>query len=251
MDELETHPPSETTEVVGETKGLNPLQRIIGVFCYPGQTFEQLDRKPDWLIPFLILTAAVFFFTLQILPVSLPEQMAKQEQAMAERGMNYEQIEQAMAVGEKIGGIVGPIGAAVGAGIWALIFSLILRFVGSVLLEGKTTYRKVFSMYLYASLIGVLDMGIRLPLILLRENASIGLNLALFLPDEQSETLVYMAAQSLGVFTIWHFVALAIGFSVIYRFSLQKAGFAMAVLCLLSVALSTGMLVLGSMAGSG
>ena len=169
---------------------------------------------------------------------------------MAERGMNYQQIDKAMAMGEKLGKFFGLIGAVVGPGIWALIASLFLWFVGSVLLGGKRTYRKIFSVYLYASLIGVLDMLIRLPLVLVKESAEIQFNLTLFLPDEQSGTLTYMAAQSLGVFTIWHFVVLAIGFSVIYRFSIQKAGFAMGALWLLTVIFSTGMRMLGLIAGS-
>ncbi len=251
MDEHESQSASEAAEVLMETESLNPLQRIIGVFCYPGQTFEQVDRRPDWWMPLLIVTAATLLFTYLTLPISLPEQMAKQEQKMAERGMNYQQIEKAMAMGEKLGKFFGLIGAVVGPGIWALIASLFLWFVGSVLLGGKTTYRKIFSVYLYASLIGVLDMLIRLPLVLVKESAEIQFNLTLFLPDEQSGTLAYMAAQSLGVFTIWHFVVLAIGFSVIYRFSIQKAGLAMSALWLLSVIFSTGMLMLGSIAGSG
>ena len=169
MDELDIPSPSDATVTVDETKPLNPLQRIIGVFCYPGATFKEVDRRPDWWMPLLIVTAATLLFTYLTLPISLPEQMAKQEQKMAERGMNYQQIEKAMAMGEKLGKFFGLIGAVVGPGIWALIASLFLWFVGSVLLGGKTTYRKIFSVYLYASLIGVLDMLIRLPLVLVKK----------------------------------------------------------------------------------
>jgi len=184
----------------------------------------------------LIITSFTFvYFTL---PISLPEVMAKQQEKMEEGGAPSAQIDQAMEWMEKFSKIGGLVGAVVGPGIGILIASLWLWFVGNVVLSGQAPYMKVVSMYTYASLISVLDMIVKLPLILMKGSSQIQLNGSVFLSDDQSQTLLYHVLQSLDVFAIWRYVVLAIGFAVIYRFSLKKAGWTMAVLFLLSMGIA-------------
>jgi len=45
----------DAAENMTETKDLNVVQRVIGVFVSPGETFAQVDRKPDWLVPLILL----------------------------------------------------------------------------------------------------------------------------------------------------------------------------------------------------
>ena len=67
----------DLAENTTETKDLNVVQRIFGVFFSPGETFAQVDRKPDWLVPLILLTISTFTFVYFTLPINLPEQMAK------------------------------------------------------------------------------------------------------------------------------------------------------------------------------
>ncbi len=242
MEEQSVNP--NLTESVPETKNLNVMQRIIGVFVSPGSTFAHLDRKPDWLIPLILIIIATVIFTYFIMPIALPEQMELQRQKMLDMGMSQEQIETNMAVGERIGKIMGLVGAVVSPGIMMLLFSLFLWFIGNVLLGGKTTFIKMFSVVTYTSLIGVLDMMIKLPLILYKDTMDIHISLAAVLSDDQAHTLMYRVCQALDIFNIWKFVVLAIGFGVIYKFSMKNAGMTMFVLFFIYTLLSVGMLQL-------
>jgi len=225
-------------ETTTETKDLNAIQRIIGVFFSPGETFAQVDRKPNWLVPLLLLTVSTFAFIYFTLPISLPEQMAKQQEKMEEGGMPSAQIDKSMEMMEKFGKIGGLVGAVIGPGIGILIASLWLWFVGNVVLSGQAPYMKVVSMYTYASMISLLDMITKLPLMLMKGSSEIQLNGTVFLSEDQAQTLIYHVLQSLDVFAIWRYAVLAIGFAAIYKFSLKKAGWTMAVLFLLSMGIA-------------
>jgi len=215
--------------------GLNPIQRVIGVFFSPKKTFEDIDRKPDWVVPFALILIIMLAFTLVTMPITMPEQMEKQRDRMEERGMSQEQIETGINAGEKIGKIIGPIGAVVGTTIWLLIFTLILWFVGNIVLGGQTTFMKMFSVNNYSSLVGMLGLLLTLPIVLTKKTANVHFSLASFLPDDQSKTILYQVLKAFGLFSIWQFVVLAIGFAVIYKFSMKKSAMTMVVLFLITV----------------
>ena len=230
----------DVAEAATEAKGMNVVQRILGVFVSPGETFAQLDRKPDWLVPLTLVAITAVVSVYFILPITLPEQMEMQRQKMIEQGVPSAQIEKAMEIGEHFGKIGGLVSAFIGTGIWMLLAALWLWFVGNVMLSGQSTYVKVFAVYTYTSLIGVLEALIKTPLVVMKGSAEIQLNCSVFLPAEQTQTLLYHVLQGLDVFVIWRFVVLAIGFATIYKFSLKKAGWTMVVLFLLRMAIAVG-----------
>lgn len=223
----------DVAETTTEAKGMNVLQRILGVFVSPGETFANIDRKPDCLAPMILVVLASLVSTYFILPIVLPESMALQEEKMLEQGMSREQVDKAMEIGAPIGKAMGLASAVIGTVVWMLVAALALWFVGNVILSGQTSYLKVFSVYTYTSVIGVLEAIIKTPLIVMKGSADIQLNCSVFLPAEQSQTLLYYVLQGLDVFVIWRFAVLAIGFVAIYKFSLQKAGWTMVVLFLI------------------
>ena len=242
MDQPHSNP--DAANDVAEPQNLTLVQRITGVFFSPGSTFAQIDRKPDWLIPMLILVVTAVVFTYFTLPITLPEQLAKQEQIMEEQGASGEQINQARAMGERIGKIFGLIAAVVFPGVFTLLFALIFWFVGNVVLGGQTTYLKMLSVLAYTSLIGVLDMLIKLPLILVKKTADIGLNLAVLLPESLTDTLLADIMKVMDIFVLWRFAVLAIAFTVLYKFTLEKAAWTMVVLFVIVGAIQVGFMQL-------
>ncbi|MCI0493504.1 YIP1 family protein [candidate division KSB1 bacterium] len=220
---------------------LNAMQRIIGVFFSPRPTFEDIDRKPAWVIPLVIIMAIVIGFTIVTMPITMPDQMEKQREKMLERGMDDDQIDQILTTQEKVGKYIGPVMAAITTAIVLVIFALVVWFIGNIVLGGKTTFKTMFSVYLYSSLIGMLGMLLSLPLIIQKQTANVHFSLALLLPEEQSKTILYNVLKACGVFSIWQYVVLAIGFAVIYKFSMKKAGTTMVVLFLFYVIFSVAM----------
>jgi len=220
---------------------LNPLQRILGVFFSPQKTFEDIDRKPDWVVPFILILIIVVGFTIVTMPITMPERMDQQREKMIEKGLSDEQIDSAMATGEKIGKIFAPIGATIGTGAVLVLFTLILWFVGNIVLGGQTTFPKIFSVYNYSSLVGMLGLLLRIPLILSKHTANVHFSLALLLPEDQSKTVLYNLLKAFDIFSIWQYVVLAIGFAVIYKFSIKKSGITMLILFIIYVIFAVSM----------
>lgn len=226
-------PEIEPEQNASETKDLNLVQRLSGVFFSPGKTFEHLERKPDWLIPFVLITVVSFVFVLLIMPVSIPEQMALQREKMEERGASNEQIEQMQAISEKWGRMIGSFMGFVGPGLGLIVVTLFYWFIGNVILGGQTSFLKLFSVCTYISMISILDMAIKLPLILTKKTVDIGLNLSVLLPEGLTDTLLADILQVMDIFAVWRFIVMAIGLSAVYKFSLTKSGWTMGILFLI------------------
>jgi len=212
------------------TRELNFFQRFMGIFLSPRETYESIDRKPDWVMPLLVLVLITVAFTFITMPISMPEQMAKQREKLEEKGQSAEEIDAAMAMGEKFGKIIGPIGAAIGTGLILVLMSAIFLFIGNFILGGQTTFLKMFSVYLYTSLIGILAMLVKLPLILSKNTTDVSFSLAMLLPADAAKSFLYYILKSIELFSIWHFALLAIAFSVLYKFSMKKSAWVMVVL---------------------
>lgn len=214
---------------------MNVFQKMIGVFTSPRETFTAIDQKPDWIAPMIVIIIITLIFTMITMPIQMPEQMQKQREKLEERGMSDEEIDQALATGEKIGKIFGPVGALIAVPVMLLLFSLLFWFVGNIILGGQTSFKKMFSVYTYTSLIGTVGLLIKLPIIVSKQSADVHFSLATFLSPDKSESLLYTILKNFEVFNIWHYVVLAIGFSVVYKFSMKKAGWTMAVMFILSI----------------
>ena len=223
----------QNSNIETNTNELSLIQKVTGIFLTPQDTFKAIDQKPDWFAPLMIILIITLAFTLITMPITMPEQMEKQREKMEEKGMSDEQIEQGIAVGEKIGKIMGPIGAVIGTVIMLLILTLVVWFVGNIVLGGQTSFKKMFSVYTYTSLIGMLGMILKTPLILSKKTADIHFSLASFMSEDQSKTYLYNFLKTLDIFAIWHYVVLAIGMAVIYKFTVKKTGVAVGIVVVL------------------
>jgi hypothetical protein len=78
-------------------------------------------------------------------------------------------------------------------------------------------------------------------IIFVKKTADIHFSLALLLPQEQSETFLYKFLKAFDVFSIWQYAVLAIGFAIIYKFTIKKAGWTMAAMFLIIALISAGL----------
>jgi len=202
---------------------LNAVQRVFGVFFSPRKTFEDIDRKPDWVVPMVIVVVIAVLFTVIIMPIALPQQMEKQQAKMEERGMSQEEIDRAVEMGEKIGKIVGPIGAAIGSVVFLFAVAGIFMFVGNTILGGKTTFKKLLSVVCYSSLIGSLNSIILLPIILSKKTMEVHFSLAAFMSADASETFLYQLLKKIDLFACWQIVVAGIGVAAVYKFTTKKS----------------------------
>lgn len=207
-------------------KDLSVIQKMVGVFFSPKNTFEAIDRKPDWIVPLLLILILTALTTQLLTPKLLPKQLEIMEEKWQEQGLSDDQIEQALAMTQKFSKF-SFFSGIIFTGLFIILFTLFLWFFGNIILGGQTSFKKIFSIYLYSYLILLLGGLITLPLMIVKETQNIHFSLASLFYQESSGDLLYKILRSLDLFSIWHFAILTIAFSVIYRFTLKKTAWAM------------------------
>ncbi len=206
------------------TTEMSAMQKIIGIFSAPRQTFEAIDQKPTWLLPFLI--GIVIFMIFQTLTVDI--QMAERFETMEAQGrLTPEQLDaartQMMGPAKYIGYIAGPI-------VWLimiLIMAAIFYVAANLMIGGDSSYKKVFAIVCWSGLIGSLSLIIMTLLILSKgtmQGVALDLTILLDTPPLGGEkSALYRIFSNINVFTIWQIVLWIIGLSVSYKAITKKA----------------------------
>jgi len=199
---------------------ISPFGRIIGVFFSPKATFEDIVRKPSWMLPIALLTVfslAVCFSINQRVNWRefISQQIEKSPQAAQ---MSAEQKQQRIEGGAKFSPIftyaVGFLGPIIGA----LVVGLVMWGAYSLLGGASTNFGTSFAITAHASLTGLVSSVLFILILYLKPYGTIDLenpvaaNLAAVLPDDAAKWLVALGT-SIDLFTIWTLILLAIGFS--------------------------------------
>jgi hypothetical protein len=223
------HPHAEApTE---EPARLGPLSRLTGTLLSPGETFEDVNRKPTWIAPMIIAIITVLASTLffswrvkpdwdQIMRNQIKKRLERSGQTLSEEQMQ-QQVEFAKKIAQfspVIGAVFTPIIYVVLAGIFAL---------GLMFIQAKTTYKKILSVVSWSlAATGVVATIVTMASLMVRDEEglrsldptqSAGIvpsNVAAFLPSETSAVIKSLAG-SIDVFTIWVLILLSIGFAAI------------------------------------
>src|SRR6202047_2310199 len=199
---------------------ISPFGRIIGVFFSPTATFEDIVRKPSWVLPVILLTLfsiGVSFAINQRINWRefISQQMEKSPQSA---NMSAEQKEQRIEGGAKFSpvftyciGLLGPI-------IGILVVALVMWGAYSLLGRANANFGTSFSITAHAFMTGLLSSILFILVLYLKPYGTVDLenpvatNLAAGLPDDSSKWLVALL-KSIDVFTIWTLILLAIGFA--------------------------------------
>jgi hypothetical protein len=206
-----------------EKKEMGVFEKITGIFISPRETFEALDRKPSWLVPFIIIAVMTLGMTILTRDIGMQDMMAK----FQAREMPQEQIDkiaaQSQGIGKYIQMVLIPVATLV---IWA-IFAGILLFCGNTLLGGSAKFKKVFSMISWSSLVGALAIIVNTAIILSKGTTQgVTTSLAVLLPVpglSDKPSLFYRLLSKFDLFTVWSLILWAIGLSVIYKFTMKKS----------------------------
>lgn len=199
---------------------ISPFGRIVGVFFSPKATFEDIVRKPDWILPVAMLTmlsVAVSFVINQRVNWRefISQQMEKNPSAAQ---MSAEQKEQRVEAGAKFTppftyaiGFLGPICVT-------LVVALVMWGAFNLLGGANTNFSTAFGITSHAFLTGLISSPLFILILYLRPMGSVDLenpiaaNLAAFLPDDSAKWLVALC-KSFDLFSLWTLVLLAIGFA--------------------------------------
>src|SRR4051794_39880388 len=116
-----------------ESPQMGAFARIAGVFFEPRKTFEDIGRRPDWLVPVLVLMVATFAVTWVMSHRIGMEQIIRQQMENNSRiaQLSAEQREQTIAMQARVGGIFAylvpvflPLGYLIVAGVMLAFTSM-------------------------------------------------------------------------------------------------------------------------------
>lgn len=209
---------ASAAEVAGPGKSIGA--RLVGVFFSPGATFADIARKPDFLVPLLLLVACSVAVTETMLAKIGIEQIIRNQIEHSSRGasMTPEQIQQAVEQGAKFGAILTHIIGVVAVPIFLLIIAGVGMLIVSAIFGSPVSFKTAFSVASYANVIFILSSLMTLAMILFGDaehynpQNAIPSNPAFFLDPGTSKPLMALAG-SIDIFSFWIMALLAIGFS--------------------------------------
>jgi len=206
------------------------MARIGGIFFSPGKTFQDIVRKPSWVLPLAlctILSVAVSFSINQ--RINWREFMSQQiEKSPRAAQMSAEQKQQQIEGGAKFTppftyamGFLGPI-------LGVLIIGLVMWGAYSLLGGISTSFGTAFSIAAHAFLTGLVSSPLFILILYLKPYGTADLenpvaaNLAALLPEESAKWLVALC-KSIDLFTFWTLILFAIGFAAVNPKKLKGA----------------------------
>lgn len=200
---------------------MNAISRVFGVLFSPQKTFEDIVRKPGWVLPIVLLTIlsmAVSFGLNQ--RMNWREFMSQQiEKSPQGAQLSADQKEQRIEAGAKFAPISTYVFGTLGPLLIALIFALVMWGAYSLLGGASTNFSTAMAITAHAFMTGLISSPLFLLVIFLKAPGTIDLdnpvatNLAAFLPDDSAKWLVALL-KSFDVFTFWTLILIAIGFAV-------------------------------------
>lgn len=209
----------------------NSFARMIGVLFSPSETFASIARRPDWVVPLLVIIVIGYVGTIIVLPRMDWDAIAtmQEEQMKAKNpNMSQEQIDQ-MARMTKAGGKVFGYVAPVVFVIWYLLVAGVLLLTFR-LTGGEGTFKQAFSATLYSwmplllgSIVGTIVIVARGGLFDPTFAATLVKSNPAFLTDPKANPVLFALLASFDIFTIWTVVLLIIGFAALSRSSKAKA----------------------------
>lgn len=237
-NQFESNPPVndppnvQPQDVPVEPARMGAGARLIGAIMSPGETFADVNRKPDWIVPLIImllLTAGTTFFVNWRLKPDIEAltrtAIRKQVDKSGGQMPPEEQIQQQVKISKIINKFV-PLIAPVGAVIWFVILTGIYA-LGMMLIQAKTTFKKIFSVVLWSSVAtGIIYNIVFVASLMVKDEeglrgvdiqnptASIPTHIGAFLDSTTSPVLRSLAG-SIDIFSIWSIVLLSIGFAAI------------------------------------
>jgi len=201
---------------------ISPFGRIIGVLFSPKATFEDIARKPSWLLPVLISTVLGIASTVVLNQRMdwrdyITQQIEKSPRAA---NMPAEQKEKQAEISAKVTVYIVYLAGAIGSACFAVIVGAVMMLAYNLLAGAGASFSQSLGIAAHSLVVGIISTPIFLLVLLLRPKGTIdpenpvATNLAAFLPEESAKWLLTLC-KSIDVFTIWILMLIAIGFAAL------------------------------------
>lgn len=225
------------------------MQRVAGALFSPGETFADIARRPDILVPLVIIMLVALISTIVVVPRLDFESMMR-EQLEQNPNMSQEDIDRVVRFGAASGKVFAYASPILNIAILAIIAGVLL--LAFRLFGGEGNFKQAFSVTLYGWLPFVIKGILATIIALSRQTVSadqlenlVKSNLGAFV-DPKQQMVAFALLSSIDLFTIWVLVLLIIGFAHVSRLSRAKSAAIVVSLWLVTVIFRVGLAALGA-----
>src|SRR5262249_316448 len=155
--------PENLSAAEPQPQGIGEVSRITGVFFEPKNAFQDIGRKPTFLIPLILIILVNVGFTVLLSQRVGWERVIHQQTELNPRpqqqmaNLSPEQRERAAAVQQKVAPIIGYAGSIVGTPLWYLILAALLLGIVRGIMSVPLTLKQIYAVVVYSALPTVLQ----------------------------------------------------------------------------------------------
>ncbi len=224
--DIQTEPPAPPP-AADEPK--NSWGRLTGVLFSPDETFADIARRPNILLPLAVLFVVSVLSAVVLIPridfeSTVREQMERNPRSAS---MSPSDMDRAVRMGAAFGKVVGYSSPVVAIAVWGIIAGVLL--IAFRLFGGEGTFKQAFAVTLYAwfpllikSIIttavawtkGTIDAS---------QLATLVTSNPAFLLDMKEHPVAFSFLSSFDIFAIWSLVLFIIGFAYVSRMTKAKS----------------------------
>jgi len=211
--------PENLPNIAPEPAPMGVFARLAGVIFEPMKTFEDIARRPTFLVPMALVIVFGLVF------MSVFSQRVGWEKTIRERldsspqgqSMSAEDNEEAIASGRKMASVFGYAWVIVATPVVNLVVAGVLLGIAAGMMSAPIGFKQVFAVVCWSYVVTTISMGLSIVVMCLKNPEDFDLknplmsNLgALFEPNMPSKFL-HSLATSLDFFAIWVALLLAAG----------------------------------------
>jgi len=203
------------------------FSRIIGVIFSPDATMASIAKRPDFVLPLILLLITALAAGVIMAP-RIDFGSATREAMEQNKNIPAENIERAVKMSSSIGKVltyIAPVLSLIGLLIIAGVLLLAFRLFG-----GEGNYKQAFSVTCYASIPSILKSIITLIIIVMKGGLVPAQTLATmvrtnlgFMVDYKTNPMAFALLSSFDIFSVWFLFLLIIGFAYLSRVSKVKS----------------------------
>lgn len=233
-----------------EPPAKNTFQRIAGVLFAPAETFRDIARRPDILMPLIILVVIGFVMAAVMAPRMDFEAAFREQIASQNNKMSDADIDRTAKMTGAIGKVMWYTAPVWGIILWLIIAGVLL--LAHRLFGGEGNFKQALSTVLYSWIPMTISSIVTAIVALTRDEIDMMSMQTLvksnpaFLVDMKEQPILFAALTSLDIFTIWTVILLVIGFSTLSRLSRMKSAVIVVSLWLVTVVVKLGFAALGA-----
>lgn len=201
------------------------LSRALGIFTFPGRTFESIVRRPDFLAPLIITVVGAYIVIEAMLQKVGAALIIRQSLELSGKAaqMTPEQLNQTI---QKVAGFTAismRVGAVLGAPIFLLVIAAVGIFIVNVLFGASANFKSCFSVVCYANLVLLVAVVLSLVMIFLGDAEQfnpenfVPTTVGFFLNPRETSKPLYVIASSFDILRVWFIVLSSLGLSAATR----------------------------------